>query len=135
MLKAKYKGAEPTDRDKRLIENLLIDQKLNPGVINVLISYTLKMNNEQLKKNYIETIAGQWKRLGIETVEDAMKTSEKEYKKWKKSKESKEEKKSLPTRKKTDSENLPAWFDQKQDITEISHEEEEELDQLLNELI
>ena len=135
LLKAKYKGAEPTDRDKRLIENLLIDQKLNPGVINVLISYTLKMNNEQFKKHYIETIAGQWKRLGIETVEDAMKTSEKEYKKWKKSKESKEEKKSLPTRKKTDSENLPAWFDQKQDITEISHEEEEELDQLLNELI
>jgi len=29
LLKAKYKGGEPTDRDKKLIENLLIDQKLN----------------------------------------------------------------------------------------------------------
>ena len=135
LLKAKYKGAEPTDRDKRLIENLMIDQKLNPGVINVLISYSLKMNNEQLKKNYIETIAGQWKRLNVETVEDAMKVSEKEYKKWKKSKETKEEKRILPSRKKNDDENLPAWFNHKQDVTELSHEEEEELDKLLNELI
>ena len=70
LLKAKYKGAEPTDRDKKLIENLLIDQKLNPGVVNVLISYVLKVNNEQLKKSYVETIAGQWKRLNIETVEN-----------------------------------------------------------------
>ena len=80
-LKAKYKGAEPTDRDKRLIENLLIDQKLNPGVVNVLISYVLKINHEQLKKSYVETIAGQWKRLNIETVEEAMKIAEKEHKK------------------------------------------------------
>ena len=78
-LKAKYKGAEPTDRDKRLIENLLLDQKLNPGVVNVLIAYVLKINHEQLKKSYVETIAGQWKRLNIETVEDAMKVCEKEH--------------------------------------------------------
>ena len=65
LLKAKYKGAEPTDRDKKLIESLLIDQKLNPGVVNVLISYVLKVNNEQLTKSYVETIAGQWKRLNI----------------------------------------------------------------------
>ena len=81
LLKAKYKGAEPTDRDKKLIENLLIDQKLNPGVVNVLISYVLKVNNEQLKKSYVETIAGQWKRLNIETVEEAMRVTEKEHKK------------------------------------------------------
>ena len=45
LLKAKYNGAEPTDRDKKLVESLLIDQKLNPGVINVLVSYVLKTNN------------------------------------------------------------------------------------------
>ena len=84
LLKAKYKGAEPTDRDKKLIESLLIDQKLNPGVVNVLISYVLRVNNEQLTKSYVETIAGQWKRLNIETVEEAMKITEKEHKKLKK---------------------------------------------------
>ena len=132
-LKAKYKGAEPTDRDKKLIENLMIDQKLNPGVINVLIAYVLKVNNEQLNKNYIETIAGQWKRLNIETVEEAMKISEKHHKKVKKMME---ENKKTPTKKKETSNNsLPIWFNENHDIEEISEEEQNELDTILNELV
>ena len=35
-----------------------------------------KINHQKLNKNYIETIVGQWKRLNIETVEDAMKIVE-----------------------------------------------------------
>ena len=130
-LKAKYKGAEPTDRDKRLIENLLLDQKLNPGVVNVLIAYVLKINHEQLKKSYVETIAGQWKRLNIETVEDAMKVCEKEHKKMKgllnknKSKVTKELKEAK----------LPAWFDKELDNAETTPEEEEELNKILKELV
>ncbi len=132
-LKAKYKGAEPTDRDKKLIENLMIDQKLNPGVINVLIAYVLKVNNEQLNKNYIETIAGQWKRLNIETVEEAMKISEKHHKKVKKMME---ENKKTPTKKKETSNNsLPIWFNENHDVEEISEEEQNELDTILNELV
>ena len=83
-LRSKYKGAEPTKRDLQLIEELMIDQKLSAGVVNVLISYALKVNNQKLNRNYLETIAGQWKRLNIETVEEAMKLTEKEYKKMKK---------------------------------------------------
>ena len=83
-LRSKYKGAEPTKRDLQLVEELMIDQKLSPGVVNVLISYALKVNNQKLNRNYLETIAGQWKRLNIETVEEAMKVTEKEYKKMKK---------------------------------------------------
>lgn len=134
LLKARYNGAEPTDRDKRLIENLLIDQKLNPGVVNVLISYVLKINNEQLKKSYVETIAGQWKRLNIETVEEAMKITEKEHKKMKKLIKPKE-----TVNKKNDkidnSKNEPAWFNKEQDILKTSDEDEEEFDKILNELV
>ena len=133
LLKAKYKGAEPTDRDKKLIESLLIDQKLNPGVVNVLISYILKINNEQLTKSYVETIAGQWKRLNIETVEEAMKITEKEHKKLKKivsNKKKDEKKKEIPNDK-----NLPAWFDKETKLEETSKEESEELDKILSELI
>ena len=130
LLKAKYKGAEPTDRDKKLIENLLVDQKLTPGVVNVLISYVLKVNNEQLKKNYVETLAGQWKRLNIETVEDAMRYTEKEHKKL--NKMIKENKVKEPKQKE---ENLPAWFNKEQEIENINEEEKEELDKILNELI
>lgn len=131
LLKAKYKGGEPTDRDKRLIENLMIDQKLNSGVVNVLISYVLKTNDEQLKKSYVETIAGQWKRAGIETVEDAMKFAEKEHKKMKKTIKSKFEN----TKTKTKDSKLPLWLGTEQNINETTSEEVEELDKILNELI
>ena len=80
-LKAKYKNGEPTERDLRLIESLLVDQKLNTGVVNVLIAYVLKINNEKLNKNYVETIAGQWKRSGIETASEAMDLARKEISK------------------------------------------------------
>lgn len=133
LLKAKYKGAEPTDRDKRLIESLLIDQKLNPGVVNVLISYVLKINNEQLKKSYVETIAGQWKRLNIETVEEAMKITEKEHKKLKKLIENKNQKeKHISTKKDT---KLPLWFNKEIEKDEITKEEQEEMDKLLADLV
>lgn len=137
LLKARYKGAEPTDRDKRLIENLLVDQKLNPGVVNVLISYILKVNNEQLTKSYVETVAGQWKRLNIETVEDAMKITEKEHKKLKKmfdtKKNNKETTKKEP--KKTDDTKLPDWFNMNPDKAETSEEDTKEMEEILAGLV
>lgn len=131
LLKAKYKGAEPTDRDKRLIENLLIDQKLNPGVVNVLISYVLKINNEQLKKSYVETIAGQWKRLNIQTVEEAMRITEKEHKKIKKMFDLKTTKTiNKESVKKTEG-NVPIWFNKQLESTEATDEEMEEMDKMI----
>ena len=132
LLKLKYKGAEPTDRDKRLIENLMIDQKLNPGVVNVLISYVLKTNHEQLKKSYVETIAGQWKRSNIETVEEAMKIAEKEHKKLKKLMNATTKAKSIQ---KVEKSSEPAWFSSEQDIEKTTEEDVEELDKILSELI
>ena len=131
-LRAKYKGAEPTDRDKRLIENLLVDQKLNPGVVNVLIAYVLKINHEQLKKSYVEAIAGQWKRLNIETVEDAMKIAEKEHKKVKKAFEKNTTSKKNSTKKEA---SLPAWFDKELENEKTTEEEVAELNKILEELV
>lgn len=133
-LKAQYKGTTPTARDLKIIESLLIDQKLNPGVVNVLISYVLKVNNQKLNKNYIETIAGQWKRLNIETVEDAMIITEKEHKKIKKMMEKKKETPKYNKVSKKE-EILPAWFDKELSKEETSKEEEEEIDKILNNII
>lgn len=135
LLKAKYKGAEPADRDKRLIESLLIDQKLNAGVVNVLISYILKTNNEQLKKSYVETIAGQWKRLNIETVEEAMLIAEKEHKKMKKIIEKGNKVQPVTKGKVNEQTQLPVWFNKEHEIEQTSDEEIEELDNILNELV
>lgn len=104
-LRSSYNGAQPTDREKRLIENLMIDQKLNPGVINVLIDYVLKTNNMKLNKDFIEAIAGQWKRLNVETVREAMEICKKEHKKVKKMA-------NVPTKTKKEMEKgqVPEWF-------------------------
>lgn len=134
LLKAKYKGGEPTERDKKLIESLLVDQKLNYGVVNVLISYVLKTNNQQLKKSYVETIAGQWKRLNIETVEEAMDISEKEHKKIKRLLE-KEKPKEQVKKEHKEKPNLPVWFDKELDKTEATEEDVKEMDEILAGLV
>lgn len=130
-LKSKYHGVEPSTRDLKLIESLLVDFKLQPGVVNVLISYVLKINNQKLNKNYVETIAGQWKRLNIETVEEAMKTSEREHKKLKKTLNVKSNSSKVNRK----SESLPIWFDKEISNTQIKEEEKKELDDLLKEFI
>ena len=62
----------------------MVNQKLMPGVINVLIDYVLKTHNMKLNKSLIETIAGQWKRKNIETVSEAIEECRKEHKRLKK---------------------------------------------------
>ncbi|WEG13914.1 DnaD domain protein [Pullulanibacillus sp. KACC 23026] len=80
-------GAEPVQSDLRIVEGLLIDQKLPAGVINVLLDYTMLVNDKKLIKSYIEKIASHWTRKKIQTVRDAMalaKSEHKKYQDWKK---------------------------------------------------
>lgn len=127
-LASRYKSGKPTKRDLQLIEDLMVEQKLNPGVVNVLVAYCLSVNNERLSKSYIETIAGQIKRLHIETVEDAMRLTEKEHKKRRKA--------SLKTTKKPSKkeEPLPEWFGKEQELDKVTEEEEEEMKSILETL-
>ena len=107
LLKSNYNNAEPTMRDKKIVENLILEQQLAPGVVNVLIDYVLKTNNKKLNKDFIETIAGQWKRLNIETVNEAMEICRKEHKKVQKNiiKNTKIPKKDVTIK-------VPDWFDE-----------------------
>jgi len=110
-LKSSYNNAEPTMRDKKIIENLIIEQQLNPGVVNVLIDYVLKTNNKKLNKDFIETIAGQWKRLNIETVNEAMEVCRKEHKRVQKNIV-----KNIKIDKKDELVKVPDWFNKDSDI-------------------
>lgn len=83
-LNSKYKSGTPTKSDLSTVAYLLIDLNLKPGVVNVLIDYVLKINNNKLTKNFVDAIASQWSKSGIETVEQAMEIAEAEYKKKKK---------------------------------------------------
>ena len=123
-LKSKYHGANPTSRDLKLLEMLMIDLELNPAVVNVLIDYVLKKNNNKLNGNYVETVAGQWKRAGVKTAREAMDLAEKEHKKMRKSTDKKSSKamREAP---------VPIWFDKQIEKSEISEEEAKELEELL----
>lgn len=126
-LKGKNNGAKPSIRDLNLLESLLSDFKLNPGVVNVLIDYVLKINNKKLTRAFVETIASQWKRLNVETVEEAMKEAEKEYKKSRKLNDTpvKDNKKEV----------LPEWFNQSIKKEKISEEDEKSLKDMLKEFV
>ncbi len=123
-LRNKYHGSEPTSRDLNLLEYLAVDLELNPGVINVLVDYVLRINNNKLTKAYVETIAGQWKRMNIQTADSAMKTAEKEHKK---------NKSKVFTNSSKKEEQTPIWFNKTQEAVEISDEEKKELEDMLKE--
>ena len=121
-LKSCYNNAEPTNRDKKIVEGLMLNQKLSPGVVNVLLDYVLNVNDKKLNKDFIEAIAGQWKRLNIETVKEAMEICRKEHKKIVKSVPKQVNKSSKRN------EDLPEWFDKK---VETNKENIEELVEVL----
>ena len=121
-LRSKNKGVKPNEKDMKVLETLLVDYRLNPAVINVLVDYVLKTNNGKLTKNYCEAIASQWKRMNIETAREAMEIAEAEHKKYSKNTKTVSEKKSV----------VPIWFD-KELNKESTKEEQEELEELLKE--
>ena len=123
-LKYKYHGVEPTPRDLKLLERLMIDLELTPAVVNVLIDYVLRKNNNRLTTNYVEVIAAQWKRAGLKTAKEAMEFAEKEHKKMQKKTESVVKKQVVET---------PVWFNKKIQDDNLSKDEEEELKNLLKE--
>lgn len=120
-LKNKYGGAKPTNRDIKLIENLIIDLEMPPAVVNVLLDYVLRKNNNKLATNYIETIAGQWKRAGLKNASEAMDFAEKENKKFTKK---------LDTVKASKE---PVWFNKTEKVEEMSDADKQELENLLKE--
>ena len=125
LLKSKNNGAEPTSRDLKLAEDLVCVYKLQPGVVNVLIDYILKTNNNKLTRGLAETIAGQWQRQKIETVDEAMRLAEKEHKKYKKG--------TVPKTKTPKEEKLPEWFNKNIEKKEASIEEQKVMQDLLKE--
>ena len=112
------------------MEDLIINYSLKPGVANVLIDYILKTNNNKLTRSLAETIAGQWQRLKIETVSDAMSQAEKEHKKYRKNKQTTS---SNTKRKVIKEEKIPEWFNKEIKKQEVTKEAQEEMQNLLKE--
>ena len=121
-LRNKYRGVKPTNADIKIIEMLVIDLEMPPAVVNVLLDYVLRKNNNRLSRAYIETIAGQWKRAGLKNASEAMEFAEKENAKFNKK---------IATNQKGVKD--PIWLNkdnQKEDLTE---EEQKEIENLFKE--
>ena len=127
-LRMKNGGVSPTARELKLLEMLLIDMELKPAVVNVLIDYVLKKNNNKLNQSFIETIASQWQRCKVETATEAMELAKKENSKYNKKSESTKQNK---TSNKNDK--VPVWFNQEIKKEEMSVDELEELEKQLSE--
>ena len=125
LLKSKNNGAEPTARDLKLAEDLIIKYGLNYGVVNVLIDYILKTQDNKLNRKLAEAIAGQWQRNKVETVDEAMKLAEKHHKQYKKNSTT------IKT-KIIKEEKLPDWFDKEIKKEAATQEEQEEMNNLLS---
>ena len=116
-LSGKNKGVKPSKSDISILEILLLDYGLTPGVVNVLIDYVLRINNNKLTKNFILTIASQWKRSNIKTVNEAMDICKKENKG-----------KTEVTKKITKKEEKPGWYNKDIETEEASEEDIKKLE-------
>lgn len=123
-LMSKNKGIKPTVRDLKLMEHLAVDFDLPPGVINVLVDYALRVSDGKLNQKYLEAIASTWSRKGIKTVKDAMEAAEKGHKRIVKTVNSDHPKQEVK---------VPAWMNQDNNREEVTKEEAEEMEELLNE--
>lgn len=119
-LTGKNKGVRPSKTELNLIETLLIDYNLTPGVVNVLIDYVLRINDNKLTKNFVTTIASQWKRSNIKTVEAAMELCKKENKSKSKIIKKKEEK--------------PNWYNKDLEEDTASEEDIKKLEEKLKKI-
>ncbi len=121
-LRNKYRGVKPTTADIKIIEMLVIDLEMPPAVVNVLLDYVLRKNNNRLSRAYIETIAGQWKRAGLKNASEAMDFAEKENNKLTKKLSNKEH-----------TSNEPVWFNKDNQKQELTVEEQQEMENLFKE--
>lgn len=128
-LRDKSGGAEPSKADIKIIEDVMFQQKLNPGVVNVLIDNVLQKTDMKLTKNYVEKIASHWARKKIKTVKDAMelaKTEHRQYAEWAEAK--KTGKQAASKKKPIRTEMIPEWFngDDKADTAKLSKKDEKQ---------
>jgi len=73
MLLSDMSGGLVSDSDLRVVERLIEEIKLDKGVVNVLLAYTIKINEGNMPSfAYYQKLGMTWKRNQIDTVELAM---------------------------------------------------------------
>jgi replication initiation and membrane attachment protein len=133
-----YSGTKPIEADLGIVVNLMVDQKLPSGVVNVLLDYVMRINDMNLAKGLVEKIASHWARKKVKTVPEAIslaKSEKKKYSEWQ------EKKTAAPFKGRrgitNDSKRLPDWLndEQKSSAEKAGQPEEHENKKWLNDLL
>ncbi|CAM3079829.1 replication initiation and membrane attachment family protein [Staphylococcus argensis] len=123
---ASWSESEPTDHQKRMVEELIEREKLSFGVINILLQYVMLKEDMKLPKNYIMEIASNWKKKGYTTAKQAyQQTMQQETKK--KEKKAQPQRNYRPQYQHYSRELTPEWLknrDQRDQQSKASSEEE-----------
>lgn len=123
-------GGKIPDSDVKLVESLVQEYALPHGVVNVLLEYVLYKNNYKLPKALVQKIAGHWKRLRIQTVQEALSQARTENWEMQKKLQQKTNIKAKPSRTKSTprkQQMMPqAVVEQIEDSTTHTHEQSQE---------
>lgn len=81
-------GNQASEREMRMISEVMTSQGLPAPVMNVLVHYVLIQSDMKLSKAYLETIASHWSRANLKTAKEAMAFARKEIENFQQGKKS-----------------------------------------------
>ncbi|AGK55164.1 replication initiation and membrane attachment protein [Bacillus sp. 1NLA3E] len=116
-------GAEASNADIKIIEDVMFNQKLLPGVINVLIHYVMLKMDMKLTKGYVEKLASHWARKEVKTVKAAMELALNEHKQYQQWASGENKNKKKTSKKPIRTELLPDWFNEESNKQEVKQKD------------
>lgn len=128
-------GAKPAASDIKLVESIMFDQKLLPGVVNVLIEYVMRTNDMKLPKAYVEKIAAHWARKNVKTVKEAMALARAEHQKYQDWSNEKKRQKTTAYKRNERKDTLPKWMADEPEKPKLQPEDAEEKKKQLEALL
>jgi replication initiation and membrane attachment protein len=128
-------GAEPSSGDLKVVEGVMINQKLNPGVVNVLIEYVMLKTDMKFTKGYVEKLAGHWARLKVSTVVEAMELAKNEHRKYQDWAQGSRNAAKGSRKKAIREEVVPEWLEKKEEAQQEQNADQPELDAQKRELL
>lgn len=71
-LQSKQNGAQVTLGDKKILEHLSLDMHFSSEVINILVEYVLNTSGNRLVPSFVDSVASQWARDGVNDRKTAL---------------------------------------------------------------
>ncbi|GHH99792.1 DnaD domain protein [Neobacillus kokaensis] len=69
----RFQGVEPSMKDIRTIEDIMIKYRLTPGVVNAIIDFIVLKTDRKFITGLFDSLCAHYARLKIKTVPEAMK--------------------------------------------------------------